>query len=237
MEKNIEFNSHYMPLNPPYPIIYFRGHVGIQTGTLLVVQPHQRAGNVPGALQMVSMPVVSYCNKLKQLPSQLAMPERWAENKVWQTDISNTELLGYDNTEYISLENFNPVERLRNMTGMSSGFSLSQLVNDLTSMGFKISRELYPENPHGSLDLMYGHLDAKTGCLTANRIMNLSGLFIAVKESSPEDMFGKISEQVYDYINAVKREDITIKFRCKEPKFSELIRQLNQKFSPQSDNI
>ena len=85
------------------------------------------------------------------------------------------------------------------------GFSLSQLVNDLTSMGFKISRELYPKNPHGSLEQSIWSFGRKTGCLTANRIMNLSGLFIAVKESSPEDMFGKISEQVYDYINAVKK--------------------------------
>lgn len=231
MENNILFNSHYVSLNPPYPIIYFRGRVGIQTGSLLVVQPHQRGGNISGALHMVSMPVVSYCNKTKQLPSQLAMAENWAENKVWQTDVSNTELLGYDNAEYISLENFCSVERLRNLSGMSSGFMIARLVNDIKTMGFKIDPKFYPQNPHGSLELMYGHLDANTACLTANNIANLLGLFVAVKVvTSLDDMFVRISEQIDDYIKAVEREDITIDFRCKEPQFAELIKLLNEKY-------
>ena len=234
MENNIPFNSHYMPLNPPYPILYYRGRVGIQTGTLLVVQPQIRRGNVPGALSMVSMPVVNYVNKSKQLPSLLTMSEHWAENKVWQTDISGTELLGYDNTETICLENFGSIERLRNLSGMSSGFSLTRLVNDIKSFGFNISPEFYPQNPHGSLELMYGHLDANTPCLTANHIRNLIGLMIAVKVSSSlDDMFVRISEQVDDYIRAVEREDITVEFRCKEPKFEELIKLLNQKYAAQ----
>jgi hypothetical protein len=232
MENNIQFNSHYVPLNPPYPIIYFRGRVGIQTGSLLVVQPQLRGGNMPGALRMISMPVVSYCNKSKQLPPQLIMPERWAENKVWQTDVSNTELLGYDNADYISLENFSAMERLRNLSGMSSGFMIARLVNDIKLMGFKIAPEFYPQNPHGRLELMYGHIEANTGCLTSNNIESLLGLFIAVKESSLDDMFVRISEQVDDYVRAVGREDITIDFRCKEQKFAELIKLLNQKYAP-----
>ncbi len=227
---NIPFNSHYMPLNPPYPIIYYRGRVGIQTGTLLVVQPHLR-GNVPGALRMVSMPVVNHVNKSKQLPLQLSMPEHWVENKVWQTDISGTEILGYDNVDAIHIENFSSVERLRNMSGMSSGFSLSRLVLDLQALGFKISPEFYPQNPHGSLQLMYGHLDANTACLTSNNIRNLMGLFIAVKESTLNDMFTRISEQVEDYISAVERKDITIDFQCREPQFAELIKLLNEKYA------
>lgn len=231
MENNIQFNSHYMPINPPYPILYLRGRVGIQTGTLLVVQPQLRGGNIPGALRMISMPVVNYVNKSKQLPSLLTMPEHRAENVVWQVDISGTELLGYDNADTIDLVSFSGIERLRNLSGMSSGFSLSRLVNDLKSLGFKIAPKFYPNNPHGSLELMYGHLDANTACLTANRIMNLLGLFIAVKESSLDDMLVRISEQVDDYKSAVGREDITIEFRCKEPKFAELISLLNQKYA------
>ena len=74
---NITFNSHYVPLTPPYPILYYRGRVGIQTGTLLVVQPQFLGGNRPGALRMVSMPVVNYVNKSKYLPPQLSMSEHW----------------------------------------------------------------------------------------------------------------------------------------------------------------
>lgn len=187
---------------------------------------------MPGALRMVSMPVVNYVNKSKQLPSQLTMSEHRAENVVWQVDISGTELLGYDNADTINLINFSGVERLRNMTGMSYGFSLTRLVQDIKSMGFMIDPQFNPFNPHGSLELMYGHIEANTGCLTSNSIMNLLGLFIAVKESSLDDMLVRISEQVDDYIRAVEREDITIEFRCKEPKFAELIKLLNQKYAP-----
>ena len=232
MENNIPFNSHYVPLNPPYPILYLRGRVGIQTGTLLVVQPQFHRGNMPGALHMVSMPVVNYVNKSKLLPSQLTISEHRAENVVWQVDISRTELLGYDNADTINFINFCGVERLRNMTGMSYGFSLTRLVQDIKSLGFMIAPEFYPQNPHGSLELMYGHLDENTACLTANNIRNLIGLFIAVKVSSSiDDMFVRISEQVDDYKRAVEREDITIEFRCKEPQFEELIKLLNQKYA------
>lgn len=227
MENNISFNSHYVPLNPPYPLIYLRGRVGIQTGTLLVVQPQQRLA----ALRMVSMPVVNYVNKSRQLPSQLVMSEHWCENVVWQVDVSGTELLGYDNVETIHLEDFCGIERLRNMSGMSSGFSLSRLVKDIKSLGFKIAPELYPRYPHGSLELMYGHLDAKTACLTSNNIKNHIGLFIAIKVSTLDEMLQNISEQVDDYQSAVERKDITIEFRCKEPQFSELIKLLNQKYA------
>lgn len=231
MYNNIPFNSHYVPLTPPYPILYYRGRVGIQTGTLIVVQPQIRGGNMPGALRMVSMPVVNYVNKSKHLPQQLSMSEHWAENKVWQTDISGTEILGYNNAESIHLEHFNGVERLRNMTGMSSGFSLSRLVMDIKALGFNIAPEFYPQNPHGSLELMHGHLDANTACLTANHIMNLGGLMIAVKVGTLDEMLKTISEQVDDYKSAVQIDNITIDFRCKEPQFAELINLLNQKYA------
>lgn len=231
MDNIIPFNSHYIPLNPPYPILYLRGRVGIQTGTLLVVQPQLRGGNIPGALRMISMPVVNYANKSKQLPSQLTMSEHRAENVVWQVDISGTELLGYDDAETIHLETFSGIERLRNMTGMSSGFSLSSLAQDIKSLGFKIAPDFYPQIPNGSLELMLGHLDAKTTCLTSNYIMNLIGLCIAVKVGTQDEMLKAISEQVDDYMRAVERDDITIEFRCKEQQFAELIKLLNQKYA------
>lgn len=231
MENIIPFNSHYVPLNPPYPILYYRGRVGIQTGTLLVVQPQLRGGNMPGALRMVSMPVVSYVNKSKHLPSQLTMYESWAENKVWQIDVSGTELLGYDNTDTIHLESFCGLERLRNLSGMSSGYSLSRLVQTIKSLGFKIASDFYPQNPNGSLELMYGHLDANTACLTSNHIRNLISLFIAVKVGTQDEMLKAISEQVEDYKSAVERDDVTIEFRCKEPQFAGLINLLNQKYA------
>jgi len=57
------------------------------------------------------------------------------------------------------------------------------------------------------------------------------GLFIAVKESTLNDMFTRISEQVEDYISAVERKDITIDFQCREPQFAELIKLLNEKYA------
>ena len=232
MDNNtLPFNSHYVPLNPPYPILYYHGRIGIQTGSLLVVQPSTRGGNVPGLLRMVSMPVVNYVNKSKQLPVAMTPPEHMAENVVWQTDISRTELLGYDNAEEIHIEDFSSLERLRNLSGMSSGFSLSRLVRDIEMMGFKISPNFYPKDPHGSLELMYGHLDSKNACLTSNYIKNLVGLFIAVREDTTDRLFSAITEQVDDYLGAVGNEDITIEFKCQEQKFAELIKNLNQYYS------
>ena len=234
MEKDFPFNSHYVPLNPPFPILYYRGRVGIQTGSLIVVRPPLRGGN-SNALKMVSMPVVTYANKSKRLPGMMAMSVDWAENNVWQTDVSGTELLGYDNAEAIDLFRFSSVERLRNMTGMSAGFSLVQVVHSIKNLGFQIAPDFYPANPHGSLELMYGHLDPITPCLTSNHIQNLSSLFIAVNvfSKSHKEIFTEICNQVEDYKSAVGRADITIQFRCKEPQFAELIDQLNAKYASQ----
>jgi len=56
-------------------------------------------------------------------------------------------------------------------------------------------------------------------------------LMIAVKVGTQDEMLKAISEQVDDYKSAVERNDITVEFRCKEPKFAELINLLNKKYA------
>ena len=39
-------NSHYVPLQPPYPVIYCNNEVGIQIATLIVVTEPQMTASV-----------------------------------------------------------------------------------------------------------------------------------------------------------------------------------------------
>ena len=65
-------NSHYVPLQPPYPVISCNGEVAMQTGTLIVVEDHNPSvpslsnnKEAPYAIRTHSHPVVSYSNTFK----------------------------------------------------------------------------------------------------------------------------------------------------------------------------
>ena len=92
-------NSHYVPLQPPYPVIYCNGEVAMQTGTLIVVEgldpidPNNRipsrGGNRTGcrmspySIRTHSHPVVSYSNKSIGLVMGPARPNDFSEGVVW----------------------------------------------------------------------------------------------------------------------------------------------------------
>lgn len=90
-------NSHYVALQPPYPVIYSNGEVAMQTGTLIVVEgldlpdpsAISRQGNISGPsmapyrMRTHSHPVVSYGNKHAGVIAPTIEPEQWAEGIVW----------------------------------------------------------------------------------------------------------------------------------------------------------
>ncbi|MCR4836114.1 MAG: hypothetical protein K5899_06995 [Bacteroidaceae bacterium] len=83
-------NSHYVPLQPPYPVIYYNGEVGMQIGTLIVVEgldpsrPHPYGNReAPYAIRTHSHPVVSYGNKQTGLITPNVEPNDWSEGVVW----------------------------------------------------------------------------------------------------------------------------------------------------------
>lgn len=91
-------NTHYAPLQPPYPVIYCNGEVGMQIATLIVVEglepptsntPRRSGGNISGPTMMPytirthSHPVVSYSNKSIGLVMGPARPNDFSEGVVW----------------------------------------------------------------------------------------------------------------------------------------------------------
>lgn len=83
-------NSHYVPLQQPYPIIYCKGEVGMQTGTLIVVEgvdpsrPHPFGNReAPYFIRTHSHPVVNYGNKQKAELTPFPEPNDWSEGIVW----------------------------------------------------------------------------------------------------------------------------------------------------------
>lgn len=89
-------NTHYAPLQPPYPVIYSNGEVAMQIATLIVVEGYDppsagtpsRFGNrfprmSPYAIKTHSHPVVSYSNKSIGLVMGPARPNDFSEGLVW----------------------------------------------------------------------------------------------------------------------------------------------------------
>ena len=83
-------NSHYVPLQPPYPIIYCNGEIGMQIATLIVLEgrdpsePHPYGNRqAPYFIRSHSHPVVSYGNKQTAIVDPNVEPNDWSEGIVW----------------------------------------------------------------------------------------------------------------------------------------------------------
>ena len=89
-------NSHYVTLQPPYPVIYCNGEVGMQIGTLIVVEGPEVDKIAPAyimetteppmspyAIRTHSHPVVSYSNKSMGLVMAPVRPNDFSEGGVW----------------------------------------------------------------------------------------------------------------------------------------------------------
>lgn len=95
--KDMIVNTHYAPLQPPYPVIYCNGEVAMQIATLIVVEGPEPAsanyrrpvGNrvppamMPYSIRTHSHPVVSYSNKSVGLVLGPARPNDFSEGVVW----------------------------------------------------------------------------------------------------------------------------------------------------------
>ena len=149
-------NSHYVPLQAPYPIIYGKGEMGMQTGTLIVVegrdpsQPH-RYGNreAPYAIRTHSHPVVSYSNKAQSVLTPFSVPNEASEGIVWdRVEMRDVTILCYvndvmseilpDRIECLIVE-----ERQKDAANGKYTFELSKLLSQFHR--FSIRSSLYDE--------------------------------------------------------------------------------------------
>ena len=207
-------NSHYVPLQPPYPIIYCKGEVGMQIATLIVLEgrdpsEHHPYGNrlAPYFIRSHSHPVVSYGNKQTGIIDSNVEPNDWSEGIVWDhvelrdvmtlchapngvpNDPATANAPGNSHWVHFSanqniyrrLASLVPQERLRDLFRGQSRFSLTKVVNSLRRL---IPADLSIANlePNGNLILQKGGLRPGENSITSNRIMNLPGFFIAIKQ-------------------------------------------------------
>lgn len=91
--------THYVPLDPPYRIVYTGGVMGIQIGTLIVVSSDESTMDV----QTKTHPVVSYvnkelCQKNKVFVSDVMFGGVYSEAEVWymveQKEVASICLVG-----------------------------------------------------------------------------------------------------------------------------------------------
>ena len=143
-------NSHYVPLQPPYPIIYYNGEVGMQTGTLIVVVGRDqtvahRFGNREALAEFRtrSHPVVSYGNKFAAEFTTFPEPNDWSENIVWdKVEMSKVVVLCYTNKPEIPhprLDMLVKTERYNNAYRNEHTFKLSTLMHQLGRFNIPLS--------------------------------------------------------------------------------------------------
>ncbi|MBO7068665.1 MAG: hypothetical protein J6W52_08310 [Bacteroidaceae bacterium] len=94
-------NTVYAPSQPPYQIIYAGGEVGLQVGTLIVVEETRGEDDSYG-IETHSHPVVNYCdktsvsNQLKDMQDYTGViPQYLPEAAVWnRVEIADIQVLG-----------------------------------------------------------------------------------------------------------------------------------------------
>lgn len=235
-------NSHYVPLQAPFPIIYCRGEVAMQIGTLIVVEgPGSESGvnssrnnhiNPIGyGIITHSHPVVSYGNKERNRPSNSAQPNDWSEGLVWDNvhlrDITTLCYSDEESIESTRLSMFVSTERLNDMFRGKNNFKLNALNAGLKRLGFPSIFNVSSHFIEGSLKLMKGGLRQNTYSLTSNYIKNLPYFFLAVEWNDLEVMEKNLKEQIDDYISAISPTTVRISFEWSDEEVKPIAERLN----------
>ena len=226
-------NSHYVALQPPFPVIYCNGEVGMQIGTLIVIEgaapgETQRWGN-RYSIRSHSHPVVSYGNKSAGIISAGIQPNDWSEGVVWEhVELRDVTVLCHapngvpndsptadvpGNGKWVHLSAMKSVqarlpglvtqERIRDLMAGQQRFSLTSIVRSLARI-MPADLPVFNFEPKGSLMLLKGGLRPGEHSITSNHIMGLPFFFIAVKMGDTLDAtLEAVKMQVEDYLNAV----------------------------------
>ena len=139
-------NSHYVPLQEPYPIIYYGGTVAMQTGTLIVVYGPGREEGIRGHVMTSRMytkshPVVTYGNKYVSEPRGEWRLNMWSEGVVWDyVQLMDVFTLCFTKQTEINFEAIDVLTttiRLKEAVNGTYKFRLSTVLKDLGNMGIK----------------------------------------------------------------------------------------------------
>ena len=243
-------NSHYVPLQPPFPIIYSNGEVAMQTGTLIVVEGRDPSsshpyGNrePPYAIRTHSHPVVSYVNKQIGIVDGADLFNDYTEGVVWnRVELSEVTVIAFMNSGKTEpsipadmlLDRISEIIVKGRINALFYGkeFYLNKLVYRLELLGLSVPKQT---QIRGKVRLILGGTnkpDKKS--IIPNNIMNLPAFFFAVEWVNTDNSEVEIMRQIDEYITAfsIKRGvAVNIEFWSKNEELQELAERLTKKYS------
>lgn len=228
-------NSHYVPLQEPYPIIYYGGSVAMQIGTLIIVNGPGEERGMPGRvvssrMYTCSYPVVAYGNKHFSEPRNEWRLNMWSEGVVWDyVQLKDVYTFCFTKQREINFEAVAVLTTSIRMKEAVSGtykFRLSVVLNEIEKMGISKPALLTRMEPAGPAKVFVNRDLAKDIVC----VRGFGALFCCVRLSENiEDMAVEIRRQVADYLMLLKPKEFELSYEADNEECKELVNALNEK--------
>lgn len=228
-------NSHYVPLQEPYPIIYYGGSVAMQIGTLIVVYgPGEEPGRLgrlfTSRLTTTSHPVVAYGNKFVSEPRNEWRLNMWSEGVVWDyVQLKDVFTLCFTKQKEINYEAIDVLTtsiRLKEAVNGAYKFRLSTVLKDLENMGIKRPELLSQLMPSAPAQVSINKNLAKDLVC----VRGFGAMFCCVRLGDDmEEIVTEIRRQIADYLMLLKPKEIELTFTTDDPECQDIVDALNNK--------
>lgn len=228
-------NSHYVPLQEPYPIIYYGGSVAMQIGTLIIVNGPGEERGMPGRvvssrMYTCSYPVVAYGNKHFSEPRNEWRLNMWSEGVVWDyVQLKDVYTFCFTKQREINFEAIDVLTTSIRMKEAVSGtykFRLSVVLNEIEKMGISKPALLTRMEPAGPAKVFVNRDLAKDIVC----VRGFGALFCCVRLSEDiEEMAVEIRRQVADYLMLLKPKEFELSYEADNEECKELVNALNEK--------
>ena len=237
-------NSHYVPLQEPYPIIFCRGEVGMQIGTLIVVEGRDPSkSSVEGslfdsyAIRTHSHPVVSYGNKWEGKMSSIPVPNDWSEGIVWdKVELSRVTVLCHSDKPVISQRRFSDMAyqaRYSDILNDTKTFKLSPLMSRFRRLNVSLDIPM----PNAELKVKLTLRKSPIGSnlldfVKSGKEFLAPYLHVLVRSSDDLDkMEQDLREQIDDYRAALAPNEVHFTFDSIPEEWKPLAERLNKVYS------
>ena len=228
-------NSHYVPLQEPYPIIYYGGSVAMQIGTLIIVNGPGEERGMPGRvvssrMYTCSYPVVAYGNKHFSEPRNEWRLNMWSEGVVWDyVQLKDVYTFCFTKQREINFEAVDVLTtsiRIKEAVSGTYKFRLSVVLNEIEKMGISKPALLTRMEPAGPAKVFVNRDLAKDIVC----VRGFGALFCCVRLSENiEDMAVEIRRQVADYLMLLKPKEFELSYEADNEECKELVNALNEK--------
>lgn len=228
-------NSHYVPLQEPYPIIYYGGSVAMQIGTLIIVNGPGEERGMPGRvvssrMYTCSYPVVAYGNKHFSEPRNEWRFNMWSEGVVWDyVQLKDVYTFCFTKQREINFEAVDVLTtsiRIKEAVSGTYKFRLSVVLNEIEKMGISKPALLTRMEPAGPAKVFVNRDLAKDIVC----VRGFGALFCCVRLSENiEDMAVEIRRQVADYLMLLKPKEFELSYEADNEECKELVNALNEK--------